>query len=135
VFLEHLDAGIDPEAFVPLFMGAISFRLADGAQAALAALREAGLALACVANWDVSLHDHLRRLNVTDRFEVVLSSAEAAAEKPDPRIFLLALDRLGVAPGRALHCGDEDVDRDGARAAGLAFEPVPLATLPERLGL
>jgi hypothetical protein len=31
--------------------------------------------------------------------------------------------------------GDEDVDRDGARAAGLAFEPTPLATLPERLGL
>ena len=135
VFLEHLAADIDPATFVPLFMDSISFHLAGGSEATLSALRDAGLTLACVANWDVSLHDQLRRLNVANRFEVVLTSAEAAAEKPDPRIFLLALDRLGVAPERALHVGDEDVDRDGALAAGLAFEPAPLATRPKRLGL
>jgi FMN phosphatase YigB (HAD superfamily) len=50
-------------------------------------------------------------------------------------VFRLALERLGVSAGRALHVGDGDADRDGAAAAGLAFEPAPLATLPERLGL
>jgi putative hydrolase of the HAD superfamily len=34
-----------------------------------------------------------------------------------------------------LHVGDEDADRGGAAAAGLAFAPPPVATLPERLGL
>lgn len=135
VFLEHLEAPLPPDDFVPAFMDAIVFRLADGADGALAKLRAAGLSLACVANWDVSLHSHLRRLGVEGRFEVVLSSAEAGAEKPDPRIFHLALDRLGVEASRALHVGDEEADRDGARAAGLAFEPAPLATLPDRLGL
>jgi putative hydrolase of the HAD superfamily len=135
VFLDHLGAPLQPDDFVPDFVDAIVFRLADGAEDALARLRGAGLSLACVANWDVSLHDHLKRLEIDKQFEVVLSSAEAGFEKPDPRIFHLALDRLGVDPSRALHIGDEDVDREGARAAGLAFEPAPLSTLPERLGL
>lgn len=135
VFLEAVGAELDPGSFVDDFMDAIVFRLADGATEALAALAAAGLSLACVANWDVSLLSHLERLGVAGRFQVVLSSAEAGAEKPDPRIFRLALERLGVRPERALHVGDEPVDRDGAAAAGLAFEPVPLATLPGRLGL
>ncbi len=51
------------------------------------------------------------------------------------RIFRVALERLGVRPEEAVHVGNEEADRLGALAAGLAFEPVPLATLPDRLGL
>jgi putative hydrolase of the HAD superfamily len=40
-----------------------------------------------------------------------------------------------VEPARALHVGDEDADRLGAAAAGLAFAEAPLATLPARLGI
>jgi HAD superfamily hydrolase (TIGR01549 family) len=64
-----------------------------------------------------------------------VSSAEAGAEKPDPRAFAKAVDRLGVRAERALHVGDDEADQAGAAAAGLAFEPAPLATLPARLGL
>jgi putative hydrolase of the HAD superfamily len=135
VFLEHADAELDPTAFVTSFMAAIRFRPADGARTAIASLRAAGLELACVANWDVSLRDHLEQLDLSDSFHTILSSAEAGVEKPHPEIFRLALSRLGVPPARALHVGDEAVDEDGARAAGLAFERAPLATLPERLGL
>jgi HAD superfamily hydrolase (TIGR01509 family) len=135
VFLQRLAADLDPAAFAPAFMAAIRFRLSDGADEALDALAAAGLSLACVANWDVSLHEHLARAGVAGRFQAVVTSAEAGVEKPDPGIFRLALGRLGVEASRALHIGDEDVDRAGAAAAGLAFEPVPLATLPERLGL
>ena len=135
VFLDHLAAGLEPDSFVGAFIGAIEFRPAEGAVAALRALRAAGLELACVANWDVSLEPHLRRAGVASYFTTIVSSAEAGAAKPDPAPFLLALERVGVRPARALHIGDDGVDVEGARAAGLAFEPVPLATLPERLGL
>jgi putative hydrolase of the HAD superfamily len=135
VFLEHAGAELDPAAFVSSFMGAIRFRSAEWARETIVALRAAGLELACVANWDVSLRDHLERLELGTPFHTILSSAEAGAEKPDPEIFRLALSRLGVAPARALHVGDDGVDEDGARAAGLAFERAPLATLPARLGL
>jgi putative hydrolase of the HAD superfamily len=135
VFLEHAGAELTIDPFVPEFMRAIFFRLADGVEAALAQLAAAGLVLACVSNWDVGLIEHLERLGVASRFELILPSALAGFEKPDPRIFTAALDRLGVPPHRALHVGDEEIDRLGAEAAGLAFAPAPLAAVPGQLGL
>lgn len=135
VFLSTLEADLPPASFVDAFIASIEFTLADGAGNALEQIAAAGVALACVANWDSSLHDHLGRSGVAHRFQVVLPSAEAGCEKPDPRIFAIALERLAVEPGRAVHIGDEESDRQGAAAAGMRFEPVPLATLPARLGL
>ncbi len=135
VFLEHTGADLEPEAFVPSFMGAIEFAEAPGARNALERLRAAGLELACVANWDLSLRDHLAQAGLAHLFSTAVSSAEAGAPKPSAVPFSLALERLGIPPSRALHIGDDEVDREGARAAGLAFEPAPLSTLPRRLGL
>lgn len=135
VFLEAAGAPIPAVDFVADFVGSLEFRAVPGAEAALLRLRSAGLALACVANWDVSLGEFLPRAGLAWHFDAVLSAADAGAQKPDARIFLLALERLGVSANRAVHVGDDDVDRDGARAAGLAFEPIPLSTLPARLGL
>jgi putative hydrolase of the HAD superfamily len=135
VFLEALGSPLPVEQFVPEFIGSIEFTPMPGALGALETLRSAGLELACVANWDASLGHHLAHAGVDRLFGAVVTSAEAGEPKPAPRAFLLALERLGVRPDRALHIGDSPADRDGARAAGVAFEPVPLATLPRRLGL
>ncbi len=135
VFLEHAEAGLDAADFAPAFLASIVFRPLEGAAEALGRLRSAGFALACVSNWDISLHGHLDRAGLSGYFTEIVSSAEAGAAKPDPAVFEIALARLGVQAGRALHVGDGDTDRDGAVAAGLAFEAPPLATLPERLGL
>lgn len=135
VFLTEARAGLDPASFVPDFVGAFEFRLVDGALPALRTLRESGLALACVSNWDVSLHELLEPLGVDTLFDAVVVSAEVGRPKPHPAVFAAALERLGVAPERAVHVGDSPADREGALAAGLRFEPAPLATLPARLGL
>jgi HAD superfamily hydrolase (TIGR01509 family) len=135
VFLDHVGAELDVAEFAPAFVAALQFRPLDGAVEALERLRAAGLVLACVSNWDVSLEDRLAEADLGHLFATVATSAEAGALKPDPGAFLLALERLGVEPGRAVHVGDDTADEDGAAAAGIAFEPVPLATLPERLGL
>ena len=135
VFLEHARADLDPAEFAPAFLAAIVFRPLEGAASALERLRQAGLVLACVSNWDVSLAGHLERAGLAGFFTEIVSSAAAGSAKPDPEVFVVALERLGVPPERALHIGDGEGDAQGAAAAGLAFEPVPLATLPERLGL
>ena len=50
--------------------------------------------------------------------EAATGAHRAAVGKPEPQLFLTALDRLG--PGRALVVGDRlDADMAGARAAGL----------------
>ena len=135
VVLGALGARLDPGEFVPAFVAALEFRPIEGAVDALDRLRGEGLVLACVANWDYTLPDQLAATGLAGRFAAVVSAAEAGAPKPEPAIFRLALGRLGIPPERALHVGDDKVDRLGAEAAGLAFEPAPLATLPQRLGL
>lgn len=135
VFLEHAEAELDPAEFAPAFLASIVFTPLAGAAEALGRLNGAGLALACVSNWDVSLGRHLEEARLAGYFAAVVSSAEAGAAKPDPEVFRLALERLDVSPERTVHVGDGDTDREGAAAAGVAFEPTPIATLPERLGL
>ena len=135
VFLAEAGAALDPAEFTPAFVGSLRFRPLPGSVAALARFRSAGLRLACVSNWDCSLAAYLDAAGVAASFDALVSSAEAGTPKPDPRPFHLALERLGVPPARALHVGDDEADRLGAEAAGLAFEPAPLVTLPARLGL
>jgi putative hydrolase of the HAD superfamily len=128
VFLDAAGVAVDADAFAEDFVGALRFELVPGAAEAAAELRERGLRLAVVANWDVSLHERLAELGAGDLFDAVVTSAEAGAPKPDPAAFLLALERLGARPERAVHVGDEPLDEQGARAAGLRFLPAPLAT-------
>jgi putative hydrolase of the HAD superfamily len=123
VFLEAARAELDVEEFTPAFLEALVFVPLPGVVDAIRRLRAHGLALAVVSNWDETLPERLEAFDV----DAVVSSAEAGASKPDPAIFRLALERLGVRPERALHVGDSPADEAGARAAGMQFAPAPLA--------
>jgi len=121
VFVDALGADLD---FSDALAGAIVFRPLPGVLAAVGELRARGLALAAVSNWDCSLGERLAEAGI--ELEVAVSCAEAGAAKPDPAIFAIALDRLGIEPGRTLHVGDTAEDERAARAAGLHFAPAPL---------
>lgn len=128
IFLDTLATGLDADSFLPDFLGSFRFRPEPGAVAVLTDLRRRGLAIAVVSNWDCSLGEALESLGLAGLVDLVVTSAEAGAAKPDSRIFHYALERLAVAPGRALHIGDEECDRAGALAARMMFAPAPLAT-------
>jgi putative hydrolase of the HAD superfamily len=135
VFLAEAGADLDPDEFTQAFVDSMVFKPLDGAVEALHRLRAAGLALACVSDWDIGLPSALATSGLDHLVDLVLTSAEVGAAKPDPALFSEAVSRLAIEPARSLHVGDDDADRVGAEAAGLAFEPVPLATVPDRLGL
>lgn len=106
---------------LPSLTDAISFYAFPDAQPALDQLSAAGIKLAVVANWDVSLHDVLRRVRLAGSFETVVTAAEAGMAKPDPRLFAIALERLGIAAEACVHVGDDPLtDVAGAEAAGLS---------------
>ncbi len=88
--------------------------------AALSALRERGLRLAAVSNWDSRLPELLDRVGLAGSFDAILVSALEGVEKPSPEIFLRAADRLGVRPAACLHVGDSPLDDyRGAESAGM----------------
>jgi putative hydrolase of the HAD superfamily len=91
-----------------------------GVRPSLDRFRAGGLRLGAVSNANGTLRRLFDRLGFTSAFDVILDSQVEGVEKPDPRIFHLALERLGEEAGAALHVGDfYHVDVVGARAAGI----------------
>ena len=96
------------------------FKLYDDSIEALEMLRERGLKLAALSNWDYSLHRVARMLGLEPLLDVVVASLEEGVEKPDPGIFEIALERLEAKPKECLHVGDNPLDDvQGAMRAGM----------------
>jgi putative hydrolase of the HAD superfamily len=108
------------EVSVESLVESVRFDAYEDAVPALTALRERGLRLAAVSNWDCSLGRVLERCGLAGLLDGTVSSAEAGARKPDPAIFAPALELVGCRPGEALHVGDTpEEDVAGAEAAGI----------------
>ncbi len=90
------------------------------AAAALDAVHAAGVRSAVISNSNGTIRSLLTRLGLIDRLDFVIDSGEEGVEKPDPRIFQIALARAGVSPRETAYIGDfYSIDVRGARRAGL----------------
>jgi putative hydrolase of the HAD superfamily len=90
----------------------------DGVVEHLRDLAATGIAIAVVSNADGLVEATLRRCEIP--FDVVIDSTIVGFAKPQPEIFALALAKLNVHPGDAVHVGDmASTDVDGAHAAGV----------------
>jgi putative hydrolase of the HAD superfamily len=108
------------EISVDELVDSIRFSAYPDVAPALAGLRERGLSLVAVSNWDCALPRVLERVGLAGMLDGAVTSAGAGARKPDPAIFAPALALAACEPDQALHVGDtaaEDVE--GARAAGI----------------
>ncbi len=87
---------------------------------AIRRLRDRGLSLGVISNWDARLTTVLAGVELGAELDTIVSSAEVGLHKPDPRIFELACERVGVAPQDAAHVGDHHyADVLGATAVGM----------------
>jgi len=86
----------------------------------LSALEARGLRLAILSNTNDLDAAPWRQYDLARFFDTVVFSHEVGFMKPDPRIYALACERLGVAPGDALFVGDGGSDElRGASEAGI----------------
>jgi len=96
------------------------FELYPDVRPCLARLKALQIKLAVVSNWDISLHRVLKLFDLYDYFDLVIASLEEGVEKPDPKLFQIALNGLGISPAEAFHLGDDLVDdMQGAQATGM----------------
>lgn len=93
--------------------------LPDGVEL-LDLLRGQGVPFGALTNMGASYQrEKLAAVGLAD-VRVLVTTDDLGRGKPDPAVFRLACERLGLPPGEVAYVGDElDVDARGARDAGL----------------
>ena len=121
-FVKDWNLELSPEEFLREYQS-WSRRLFPGATELLTLLRPrfrlAALSNSNELHWDRNTNE----IGVTGLFEVAISSHQVGLCKPDPKIYLTALDRLGASPDRIMFFDDVPANVAAAAALGIrAFQ-------------
>jgi glucose-1-phosphatase len=124
---------LTPEAFLQEFR-TWSRCLLPGAEQLLATLgrrfRLAALSNSNELHWERNSKD----IGVTGLFELAISSHQVGCSKPDPAIYQIALDRLGVSPQAVMFFDDVEANVAAAATAGIrAFRVDGVSAIQDRL--
>ncbi len=123
------------EELFEFFRTADAWELGRDTKPTLVALKQRGLRVGVISNFDARLYDVLRALELLDYFDSIHISTEVGAAKPEAAIFAAALHDNQLIASQALHVGDSlRADVQGAQAVGLQAvwlnpqpSPVPAA--------
>jgi putative hydrolase of the HAD superfamily len=111
--------GFFPELY-ERFASAKVWRVFDDVRPALLRLKNQGMKLGIISNWDERLRPLLESLELTPFFDAIVVSVEVGACKPSPEIFRQALRVLDLPASLVLHVGDSETeDIGGAKAIGM----------------
>ncbi len=72
-----------------------------------------------ISNAWTGLREWIVKEKFDDAFDAMIISAEVGLAKPDPRIYQVALEKLGVAPSEAVLMDDFPENIEAARAFGM----------------
>jgi REG-2-like HAD superfamily hydrolase len=96
------------------------FEAFDDSVPTLILLKKRGFKLGLISNVDKKIDEVYQSLGLLEHLDFVVTSHEAGCDKPDPRIFMAALEKAGVNPDEAIYVGDQyHLDVVGARNAGI----------------
>jgi len=97
-----------------------SFVLFDDVLSTLKTLKEQKLILGLLTNLDRDMKPICRELGLEPYINFIVTSGEVGVDKPEPPIFLVALQRAGANASEAIHVGDQyKLDVVGARGVGI----------------
>jgi REG-2-like HAD superfamily hydrolase len=110
------------EHLLELYKTSECWKTVKGAKGLLACLNTLNIPVGVISNNDERLETVLKTMKLHQYFQFVITSYCAGFEKPDSRIFQLALCKLGnrsIKPNEALHVGNvPETDYIGALKAG-----------------
>jgi putative hydrolase of the HAD superfamily len=109
------------EALYERFTRYDSYRLFPECIPTLQAVKDAGLVVGLISNFEEWLEGMLIEMEIAHLFDFMVISGKEGIEKPDPAIFHLALERSGIAAETAIYVGDHPkLDVEAAEAVGMA---------------
>ena len=93
----------------------------EGVHAIVEALDARGVPLFAITNFSADFWPPFRAREdlFFRRFRDIVVSGEEKMLKPDPALYLLALDRFGLEPSQALFVDDRAINVEGALAVGM----------------
>jgi HAD superfamily hydrolase (TIGR01509 family) len=104
----------------------VVFPLKPGALRLLGLLRARGVPCAVASSTFIDeVRCRLAKVEVLEYFQALAGGDEVSRSKPDPEVYLLAAERLGVPPPRCLAFEDSDHGARAAHGAGLHVVMVP----------
>lgn len=112
----------------------------DGAEEGVRMIYEQGFKTAIVTSKREHMcREGLKWLGIEDCIDVLVTPEDTNKHKPDPAPILLACERLGLEPARALMVGDSIFDMAAGKAAGTGLCAVKYSVTPheklEEMGL
>jgi len=97
-----------------------SYRLFPDVVSTISWLKDAGLVVGLISNFEEWLEGMLIEMEIAPLFDVMVISGKEGVEKPDPRIFQVALERSGVAAKEAMYVGDNPrLDAEASTSVGM----------------
>ena len=101
--------------------------LSSEAEQFLEICREKKIKICLVTDFTLDLQfKKIQRLGIESLFQFMVTSEEAGVEKPDKRIFELALNKLGLPPNEVIMIGDNLKRDSGSEQIGVPFFPVTI---------
>ncbi len=120
VELEEMASALAERLFVPGRNDLLWNRRLPGRREALERIRSLGYRMVVVSNSDGSMGRNVESIGFARLFDALIDSSVVGFEKPDPRIFHVALQTVDADAERTVHVGDlYAADVVGARAAGV----------------
>lgn len=114
------DVDLLAESLYSTFSDPANYRLHPDVLPTLERLRAAGVPMAVISNFEEWLEHLLETLDVTRYFPVRVISGVEGVEKPDPKIFEIALERMGVGAEGSVYVGDNPFfDVEAAEGVGM----------------
>jgi len=91
-----------------------------GAKAALEEARRRGLAIALASSANrVEIERYVKLMDIASLISAMTTASDVTRTKPDPDLFLAALEKLEVSPAEAFVVGDTPYDVQAASKAGM----------------
>lgn len=98
-----------------------NYVLYDDVLPTLKALKKGGLIVGLITSLTKDMNLICRDLGLAPYIDFVVTAKEVGSNKPEPPIFLAALERAGVDASEAVYVGDQyETDVVGARGVGIA---------------
>lgn len=100
--------------------GSIEIPVVPGIHALLERIKKAGYIIGLASSSATPMiNTALTRLGIKEYFSVIVSGADLPKSKPDPAVYLLAAEKLGIEPADCIVIEDAKAGIDAAKAAGM----------------